>query len=185
MNRFTIGACAGALVAVLAGCTTELAQGPYGSEEERWQKNFRDNYPGYEAPRTAPPAIQDNVAPSLIEEEQARKNADANANVQSGAPSAPPAADNPPASDDPAALVDAAAERPLVKEPEAAMPPAEPKAADPESIYLVKSGDTLSGIAKQAYGDARRSDVILSANPKLKNNPNLIRSGMKLVIPKL
>ena len=173
MNRTMIAAGAGAVLAMLAGCGPKLAQVPYGSEEARWQKTLRDNYSGYEAPRTAPPAIRDNVSERLLEEEQMRKN------VQDPAP-APSVAENPAAAD-PAKMVDNAAERQAVREPEP-LPPADPKAADE---YEVKPGDTLGGIARKVYGDARRSDVIVRANPALKGNPNFLKPGMKLVIPKI
>ena len=207
MNKITIAAGVGAAAMVLAGCGPKLAQVPYGSEEARWQKVLRDNYSGYEAPRTAPPAIRDNVSPRLIEEEQARKNAaQQNNNVEP-----PPPAENPPqvvenpppAADDPAATVDKAAERPVVAEPAPAREPAkqaapakeetkpvakdEKPAAPPKDadIYEVKKDDTLGDIAKKFYGDARRVDVIIQANPELKKNPNFIKAGMKLNIPKI
>ena len=50
---------------------------------------------------------------------------------------------------------------------------------------MVKPHDTLGGLAQKFYGDARRSDVIIRANPALKKNPNLLKPGMKLVIPKI
>lgn len=203
MNKITIAAGVGAAAMVLAGCGPKLAQVPYGSEEERWQKVLRDNYSGYEAPRTAPPAIRDNVSPRLIEEEQARKNAaqqNGSAELPPPAENPPPAAENPPpAADDPAATVDKAAERPAVQEPAPAREPAKQaapaqeekkpaaKEASPKDveIYEVKKDDTLGDIAKKFYGDARRVDVIIQANPALKKDPNFIKAGMKLNIPKI
>jgi nucleoid-associated protein YgaU len=49
--------------------------------------------------------------------------------------------------------------------------------------YVVKSGDTLSKIAKEFYGDANRWREILKANKDQIENPNLIRPGWELVIP--
>ena len=211
MNRLMIVAGAGAAVVVLAGCGPELAQVPYGSEEARWQKVLRENYSGYEAPRTAPPAIRDNVSPRLIEEEEQKRKSEQAASVNP-----PPPAENPPAAEDPALMVDKAAAqeqppaaeakpaeaKPAEKQPAAkpAKKPAEKKpAAKPadkekaakaadkggESEYVVKPHDTLGGLAQKFYGDARRSDVIIRANPALKKNPNLLKPGMKLVIPKI
>lgn len=202
MNRFTIAAGAGAAAMLLAGCGPKLAQVPYGSEEARWQKVLRENYSGYEAPRTAPPAIRDNVSPRLIEEEQARRNAQQNNGVEP-----PPPSDNPPPpSDDPALMVDRAAERPAVAEPLPAREPAKPakeeakpaakekkekkpaaKSGAPKNagIYEVKKDDILSDIAKKFYGDAGRVDVIIQANPELQKDPNFLKPGMKLVIPKI
>lgn len=50
-------------------------------------------------------------------------------------------------------------------------------------LYTVKSGDTLSKLAIQFYGDMARWREIATAN-KLEN-PNLIRVGQQLVIPGL
>jgi LysM repeat protein len=48
-----------------------------------------------------------------------------------------------------------------------------------EVIYVVEAGDSLSGIATE-YGVSM--DELLTANPQIKD-PNLIRTGMELVIP--
>jgi len=210
MNKIMMAAGAAVL---LAGCGPELAEVPYGSKEARWQETLRENYSGYEAPRTAPPAIVDNVSPKLIEEEQLRKG-------QEDAPAA--------ASDDPAVAVDKAAEKEQAapaaadkaagkeqsgkaakagdgkeQSPEATVDKAAEKGQAPESAkaeegrdardaqyavdgesYEVQSGDSLSRIAKKFYGDARRYDVIVKANPQL-SNPNKLRVGTKILIPKI
>jgi nucleoid-associated protein YgaU len=49
--------------------------------------------------------------------------------------------------------------------------------------YVVKSGDTLSKIAKEFYGDANRWREIFEANKDQIENPNLIRPGWELSIP--
>jgi LysM repeat protein len=59
---------------------------------------------------------------------------------------------------------------------------AEAKAAA-ERIYVVKRGDTLSGIAKELLGKAGRWPEIFEANKDVIENPNLIRPGWKLRIP--
>ena len=199
MNKITIAAAAGAATVMLAGCSPDLAQVKYGEKEEQWQRVIRDNYSGYEAPRTAPPAIADSVSPRLLEEERLRQN------EQAEAP-APAVAEAPNASDDPEVMVDRAAEKPEQGKTEAA--PAKDEAAPAKDApaakttdkaaaedkkaaavagdeYIVKSGDTLGKIAQKFYGDARRSDVILKANPALAGNPDVLRIGMKLVIPKI
>jgi len=51
--------------------------------------------------------------------------------------------------------------------------------------YVVKSGDTLSKIAKDLYGDANRWREIFQANKEQIENPNLIRPGWELFIPGL
>jgi len=49
--------------------------------------------------------------------------------------------------------------------------------------YEVKSGDTLSKIAKQYYGDANRYMDIFNANKDKLSDPNKIQVGQKLTIP--
>ena len=49
--------------------------------------------------------------------------------------------------------------------------------------YTVQSGDTLSKIAKEQYGDANRYNEIFEANRDKLNDPNKIQPGQQLVIP--
>ena len=55
--------------------------------------------------------------------------------------------------------------------------------ATPGSNYTVQQGDTLSGIAEQAYGDGNQWEVISNANHV--PDPNLIYPGQVLYIPVL
>jgi len=55
----------------------------------------------------------------------------------------------------------------------------------PSETYTVKSGDTLSKIAKQFYGDARKYSIIFEANRDILKDPNIIHPGQKLLIPKI
>ena len=68
------------------------------------------------------------------------------------------------------------------KKAEVKSEPTEPTGSD---VYVVKSGDTLGKIAQKAYGNARYSGVIFKANSDIIKNPNLLRPGMRLIIPKL
>ncbi len=62
-------------------------------------------------------------------------------------------------------------------------PAPEPKPSNnTTTTYVVKSGDTLSGIARKLLGSANRWPEIAKANPDLKN-PSVIRAGQKLIIP--
>jgi nucleoid-associated protein YgaU len=59
---------------------------------------------------------------------------------------------------------------------------AEP-AAGADRSYKVKSGDTLSAIAKREYGDAGQWKRIFEANRDTIDNPDLIHPGQELTIP--
>jgi nucleoid-associated protein YgaU len=50
--------------------------------------------------------------------------------------------------------------------------------------YTVRSGDTLSKIAKDFYGDAAKWPKIFEANSDVIKNPDLIHPGQKIRIPK-
>ena len=50
-------------------------------------------------------------------------------------------------------------------------------------IHEVKSGDSLSKIAKQEYGDASKWPQIFEANKDILKDPNKIFPGQKLKIP--
>ena len=66
--------------------------------------------------------------------------------------------------------------------------PAEPEAQALPCEYRVgstKGGNTLSGIAKIHYGDASKWPAIWKANKAAIKNPNVIRKGMVITIPKL
>lgn len=56
-----------------------------------------------------------------------------------------------------------------------------------DSVYhrhVVKSGESLSKIAKHYYGDAMKYKQIFSANTNILNNPDVIYPDQVLVIPK-
>ncbi len=50
-------------------------------------------------------------------------------------------------------------------------------------VIIVKEGDSLSKIAKRAYGSAQAFDRIMEANPDLIKNPNHIYVGQRLRVP--
>lgn len=50
-------------------------------------------------------------------------------------------------------------------------------------IYTVQPGDTLSGLAKQHFGDYKRYMEIFNLNRDVLDSPDLIRVGQKLKIP--
>ena len=50
-------------------------------------------------------------------------------------------------------------------------------------FYVVKSGDTLSKIAEEYYGDKMLYPKIFEANKDVLQDPNKIKPGQKLRIP--
>ncbi len=57
-----------------------------------------------------------------------------------------------------------------------------------DSVYhrhTVKSGESLSKIAKHYYGDAMKYKEIFAANQNILKNPDLIHPDQELVIPNL
>jgi nucleoid-associated protein YgaU len=55
--------------------------------------------------------------------------------------------------------------------------------ADTGRTYTVKSGDSLSKIAKHYYGDANKWHRIYEANRDKIKNPDLIHPGQEFTIP--
>lgn len=55
--------------------------------------------------------------------------------------------------------------------------------AGADQVYVVKSGDSLSKIAKHFYGDAGQWKKIHEANKDEVPNPDLIKPGQQLMIP--
>jgi nucleoid-associated protein YgaU len=61
--------------------------------------------------------------------------------------------------------------------------PATPAAGAAAGTYTVKSGDSLSKIAKHHYGDASKWHAIYDANRDQLDNPDLIHPGQVLKLP--
>ena len=58
--------------------------------------------------------------------------------------------------------------------------------AAPEPVfYTVQRGDTLSGIAKEQYGNAMKYPMIFEANRPMLKDPDRIYPGQVLRIPPL
>jgi nucleoid-associated protein YgaU len=53
-----------------------------------------------------------------------------------------------------------------------------------KDYYEVKSGDTLSAISLEVYGDATKYPQIFEANRPMLKDPDEIYPGQKLVIPR-
>ena len=203
-KHWLFAGCAGAaLVVMLSGCTTQLAQHPRSDVEKQWAQAISSSYPGWKPPRTYAQAVQYDARQASRYAAMPQNEADAlppEAVSEAPAPVADDAAAveleviepevvNEPAATEaaPAEAVDAAAETAPATETPAVEAPAEaaPAAEDngPAEV-VVKPGDTLSGISKMFYGNAKYYDVILRANPQIKD-PKKLKVGMKLVIPTL
>ncbi len=66
----------------------------------------------------------------------------------------------------------------------ATKPPVAQPATVQQEYYTVKSGDSLSKIAKQLYGDSQLWNRIFEANKDQIKDANLIQPGQKLKIPR-
>ncbi len=60
-----------------------------------------------------------------------------------------------------------------------------PPVEEPTQFYTVKSGDSLSKIAKNLLGDGNKWPKIFEANKEVIKNPDLIYPGQQLRIPKI
>ena len=60
-----------------------------------------------------------------------------------------------------------------------------PPAVEPFEFYTIKSGDSLSKIAKFYYGDAMKYPILFEANREIIKNPDLIYPGQVLRVPKI
>ncbi|HEX2695411.1 MAG TPA: LysM peptidoglycan-binding domain-containing protein [Acidobacteriota bacterium] len=65
------------------------------------------------------------------------------------------------------------------------VPPVAPPAPTEVTIYEVMPGDTLGAIAQRFYGKASLYPKIFEANKDILSNPDLIKVGQKLKIPKI
>lgn len=84
----------------------------------------------------------------------------------------------------------APAAKPTTTAPTTSVPRSEPKsqptdAAATNDTYTVQSGDSLSKIAKNLYGDANSWHKLYEANKTLiGDNPDMIQPGQRLVVPR-
>ena len=121
------------------------------------------------------------AAPAEAKEEKAVEAAPAEAKAEKAAEAAPAEVKAEKAADAAEKPAEAKEEKAVEAKSSAVMPP------DPtnSSVYVVKSGDTLGGIAQKNYGNAGYSNIIYKANSDILKDPNKLRPGMKLIIPKL
>ena len=74
-------------------------------------------------------------------------------------------------------------EEPVKARPAPAAPRSSPTAAPATRDYTIKSGDSLSKIAKEFYGNAGDWKKIFEANKDKIKDPNMIFPGQKIIIP--
>ena len=190
---------ASAAVVVLCGCQiTDVDQIPASEGRQDWYQDIRANYPGFQPPRLISPGISGQTGPAVRNanvDDNAAKNAD-NGDVE-----ALPVDPVQPAetANEPEAKTEAAPEaKAEVKAEEKTEAKAEVKAEekteakkieppDPTSseIYVVQYGDTLGALSKKFYGSVRYVNVLQKANSDIITNANVLKPGMKLIIPKL
>lgn len=77
-------------------------------------------------------------------------------------------------------------QEPLPTQAESPVAYTQPQTFEPlatSQFHIVRARDTLYGIARQYYNDPRQWKKIYEANRDQISNPNMIKVGMKLIIP--
>jgi len=52
------------------------------------------------------------------------------------------------------------------------------------AVYVVGEGESLSAIAKLFYGDSRDWEALLETNAKRIENPDVIKAGTPVLVPR-
>ena len=192
--------------ALFCGCRhTHVDQVRPSDGRQDWYKDIQANYPGFRPPRLVSPGISGysgsavKPAAQAPAEKYSAMDSDIEAvpvdpeikpEVKPEAPAAevkPEVKPEAPAAevknDAPEAKPEAKAEvKPEAKPETAKIEPPDPTGSD---IYEVQYGDTLGAISKKFYGSARHTNLIKKANSDIITNANVLKPGMKLIIPKL
>ena len=194
-SLFAVGVLA--IVMLLAGCrSTRVAEVNRSQEEIVLEQLIRVNYPNYRPPRSAAPAVYDNTeerVSSIAKPAEKNESAPEVEAVEVAAPAekadavvAEPVA--PEVKADAAATEKTAevkADAAAAEKAPAVTPPVAPPDPTNSTVYVVQSGDTLGKISQKHYGSARHSNVIFKANGDILKDPDKLRPGMKLIVPKL
>lgn len=195
---------AAAAVVVLCGCQhTRVDQVKASDGMNDWYQYIKENYPGFQPPPLVSPGISGQTAPSTVENEKAVPADNTAAAPENNVEAIP--VDPVPVQDSktevktevetaPAAKEEAKVEvkndaevKPADKADakNEAKPAVEPPDPTSSEIYVVKSGDTLGAISKKFYGSVRYVNLLQKANSDIITNANVLKPGMKLIIPKL
>ena len=198
---------ASAAVVVLCGCQfTDVDQISASEGRQDWYQDIRANYPGFQPPRLISPGISGQTGPAVRNanvDDNAANNAD-NGDVEAlpidpVQPAEPAKEPEAKAEEKTEAKAEVKAEEKTeVKAEEKSEAKTEVKAEekteakkieppDPTSsdIYVVQYGDTLGALSKKFYGSVRYVNVLQKANSDIITNANVLKPGMKLIIPKL
>ena len=211
MTKHLIAAAGAVTVLLTAGCHyTRIATPQLSPEEQRWEDLIRESYPNYNPPpkttrsfngrlenRTSAiaendfkpmndPAPAEEIKQNAPEEIPA-DNGTENNTVTENIPAGNPAENNVVKEEKAPADTENTVEEKAAETKEEAAPATGVTPPDPTNsiVYEVKSGDSLGSIARQMYGDARFSNIIFKANADILKDPNMLRPGMKLIVPKL
>lgn len=187
---------ASAAVVVLCGCQhTHVDQVRAGDGMNDWYQDIKDNYPGFRPPRLISPGISGQTGPAEI---VSARNEAAGTSVESSNTVEPLPVDPVPVQDSKIESNVVVKEQPVpeVKAEVKSEAKVEVKAQsetkkieppDPTSgeIYVVQYGDTLGALSKKFYGSVRYVNLLQKANSDIVTNANVLKPGMKLIIPKL
>lgn len=211
MTKHLIAAAGAVTVLLTAGCHyTRIATPQLSPEEQRWEDLIRESYPNYTPPpkttrsfngrlenRTSAIAENDfkpmdDPTPAEEVKQDVPEEIPADTEKETTAVTENTPAENPAENDvvkEEKTPVDNknTVEEKAVETKDEAAPANGVTPPDPTNsiVYEVKSGDSLGSIARQMYGDARFSNIIFKANADILKDPNMLRPGMKLIVPKL
>ena len=192
-----------AVAALLCGCQhTQVDQVQPSEGMQDWYKDIKANYPGFRPPALVSPGVSGQTAPAVKQQTPAMTPvADNSIDAIPVDPESDTKAEvkaeektgkvEPEAKDAKDAKAEVKAEEKTGKvEPEAkteakADNKIEPPDPTSSEIYVVQSGDTLGAISKKFYGSVRFVNLIQKANSDIVANANVLKPGMKLIIPKL
>ena len=188
-----------AVAALICGCQhTQVDQVQPSEGMQDWYKDIKANYPGFRPPALVSPGVSGQTAPVVKQQTPAVNAPDAGSSIdavpvdpESVAKAEEPKAEvkaEKSAAEEPKTEVKADKTDAEVKDAKAGVKDdnkIEPPDPTGSEIYVVQSGDTLGAISKKFYGSVRFVNLIQKANSDIVANANVLKPGMKLIIPKL
>ena len=199
---------ASAAVVVLCGCqVTRVDQIPASEGRQDWYQDIKENYPGFRPPQLISPGISGQTGPAVRAAANGKNDTVADSGDVEALPIDPiqtqevakepevkaASAGKTEVKSEEKAEAAKAAETEVKSEVKAdakaeaksevkKIEPPDPTSGD---IYVVQSGDTLGALSKKFYGSVRYVNVLQKANSDIITNANVLKPGMKLIIPKL